>query len=69
MVNPATEGVVATIALGEQSDVDRAVAAAKAASVTFSPTTKEERLALLGRIIEANKVRLGDIAAAVSSEV
>ncbi len=69
VVNPATEQVVATIALGEQADVDRAVAAAKAASVTFSQTTKEERLALLGKIIEAYKARLSDIAVAVSSEM
>ncbi len=69
VVNPATEQVVATIALGEQADVDRAVAAAKAASESFSQTTKEERLALLGKIIEAYKARLGDIAVAVSSEM
>ncbi len=69
VVNPATEQVVATIALGEQADVDRAVAAAKAAWETFSQTTKEERLTLLGRIIESYKARLGDIAVAVSSEM
>lgn len=69
VINPATEQVVATIALGEQADVDRAVAAAKAASESFSQTTKEERLALLGKIMDAYKARLGDIASAVSSEM
>jgi aldehyde dehydrogenase (NAD+) len=69
VINPATEEVVDTIALGAQADVDAAVAAAKAAFVTFSQTTREERLALLARIIEAYKLRMGDIAAAVSSEM
>ncbi len=69
VINPATEQVVETIALGEQADVDRAVAAAKAAWESFSQTTKEERLALLGKIIESYKLRLGDIATAVSSEM
>ena len=69
VVNPATEGVVATVALGEQADVDKAVAAAKTAFVTFSQTTKQERLDLLGRIIEVYKTRMGDIASAVSSEM
>ncbi len=69
VINPATEEVVATIALGEEADVDRAVAAAKAAAESFGQTTKEERLALLAKIIEAYKARLGDIASAVSSEM
>jgi aldehyde dehydrogenase (NAD+) len=69
VINPATEEVTGTIALGAQADVDAAVAAAKAAFPSFSQTTREERLALLGRIIEAYKLRMGDIAAAVSSEM
>jgi aldehyde dehydrogenase (NAD+) len=69
VVNPATEQVVATIAMGGQADVDSAVAAAKAAFVTFSQTSREDRLALMARIIEEYKTRMGDIAAAVSSEM
>jgi aldehyde dehydrogenase (NAD+) len=69
VINPATEEVTGTIALGAQADVDAAVAAAKAAFPSFSQTSREERLALLGRIVEAYKARMGDIAAAVSSEV
>jgi aldehyde dehydrogenase (NAD+) len=69
VINPATEEVTGTIALGAQADVDAAVAAAKAAFPAFSQTTREERLALLGRITEAYKARMGDIAAAVSSEM
>ena len=69
VVNPATEQVVGTIALGDEADVNAAVAAAKAAFVTFSQTSREDRLALLGRVIEVYKERMGDIAAAVSSEM
>jgi aldehyde dehydrogenase (NAD+) len=69
VVNPATEEVIATIAAGDQADVDAAVAAAKAAFPAFSATSREERLALLDRIIEVYKTRIPDLAAAVTSEM
>ena len=69
VVNPATEEVIGTIAMGAKADVDDAVAAARAAFDSFSQTTREERLALFGRIIAEYKARMGDIAAAVSSEM
>jgi aldehyde dehydrogenase (NAD+) len=69
VINPATEEPIATIAMGNKEDVDRAVAAAKKAFETFSKTSLEERAALLGRIIEAYKARMGDIAATVSQEM
>ncbi len=69
VINPATEESIATIAMGGKADVDKAVAAAKAAFVTFSQTSVEERAELLGRIIEVYKARMGDIAAAVSQEM
>jgi aldehyde dehydrogenase (NAD+) len=69
VINPATEKPIATIALGGREDVDRAVAAARAAFETFSQTTREERLDLLDRVIAAYKARLGDIARAVSMEM
>ena len=69
VINPATEQVAGTIAMGAQADVDAAVAAARAAFPSFSQTTKEDRLVLLGRIVEAYKARIGDIGAAVTSEI
>jgi aldehyde dehydrogenase (NAD+) len=45
------------------------VAAAKAAFETFSQTTREERIALLEKVIACYKARMGDIAAAVSQEM
>ncbi|MEQ9002405.1 MAG: aldehyde dehydrogenase family protein, partial [Pseudomonadales bacterium] len=69
VINPATEEPIATIAMGNKEDVDRAVAAAKKAFETFSRTTLEERAALLEKIIEAYKARMQDIAATVSQEM
>ncbi len=41
VINPATEAKFATITLGTSDDVDRAVAAAKAAFPTYSRTVKK----------------------------
>ena len=69
VINPATEEPIIAVALGSKADVDRAVAAAKAAFETFSMTTKEERIALLERVIKAYEERLDDIARAVTIEM
>src|SRR5262249_27691407 len=69
VINPATEEPVATISLGSAADVDRAVRAARAAFPAYSRTSKEERIALLQRIIEAYKARYDDIAKAISLEM
>jgi len=69
VVNPATEQAMYDIALGSAADVDKAVAAARRAFETFSRTTRDERIALLTRIIEVYKSRMKDIGAAVSDEM
>ena len=69
VVNPATEERIYDVAVGSKADVDKAVAAARRAFETFSVTTREERIELLGRIIEAYKARAKDIALAVSDEM
>lgn len=69
VINPATEEAIATIAMGSTGDVDAAVAAAKDAFVSFSQTSKEERIELLDKIIAVYGERMGDIATAVSSEM
>ena len=69
VISPATEKPIATIALGGVEDVDRAVAAARNAFESFSTTTREERIALLTRVVEAYESRMGDIAQAVSQEM
>jgi aldehyde dehydrogenase (NAD+) len=69
VINPATEEVFATISGGAAADVDKAVEAAKNAFVTFSQTSKADRVKLLGRIIEVYQKRYADIALAVSTEM
>jgi aldehyde dehydrogenase (NAD+) len=69
ILNPATEGQIGTIILGNDADVDRAVAAAKAAFVTFSRTTKAERLDLLRRLLVKTQDRFEDLAQAMSAEM
>ena len=69
VINPATEKPCGQISLGAQADVDRAVAAAKRAFESFGHTTREDRLALLGRIAEVYKRRYNDMAAAITEEM
>ena len=69
VINPATEQAVGKILLGTAEDVDAAVKAARAAFETFSQTSREERLALLERIINAYKARMKDVAVAISDEM
>ena len=69
VINPANEDVLGRISLGSAADVDRAVAAAKAAFDGFSRTTKEERIGLLEKIAAAYQARLGELAEMISSEM
>ncbi|MAU19340.1 MAG: aldehyde dehydrogenase family protein [Martelella sp.] len=69
VINPATEEVVTAIALGQASDVDKAVAAARRAFESFSLTTREERLALLERVLECYRARADDLVEAVMREM
>ena len=69
VINPATEEPIDTIALGGPADVDKAVAAAKAAFETFSQTSREERVALLEQIIATYSARMGEVAAVISQEM
>ena len=69
VINPATEETIGKIAMGNSADVDKAVAAAKEAFESFSQTSKEERLALMGKIIEVYQSRYDEIAETISSEM
>ncbi|MPS69723.1 MULTISPECIES: aldehyde dehydrogenase family protein [unclassified Novosphingobium] len=69
VVNPATEGQASEIVLGTAADVDLAVEAARRAFETFSQTDKQERMALIGKVIEAYKARIPDIAEAIATEM
>jgi len=69
VINPATEQVSGKIALASAADVDRAVEAARKAFQSWSATSREERLAVFKRILEAYQKRVGDLAAAITEEM
>src|SRR5260221_9360926 len=69
VINPATEERVAQISLGSAGDVDRAVAAAKAAFPAFSRTSKAERITLLQKIVDAYKARYDELAQTITKEM
>jgi aldehyde dehydrogenase (NAD+) len=69
VINPATEQPFARISMGSRADVDKAVAAARRAFETFSQTSKQERLALLQKIVDVYKRHYDEIAEAISQEM
>ncbi len=69
VISPSTEEACTEITLGTAADVDAAVAAAKAAFVGWSQSTREERLALMGRILEEYKKRIPDLAKSMANEM
>ena len=68
VIDSVTEEVMATIPAGTAADVDRAVAAAKAAFPAWSATPVEERAKYLSRIGDALGARMDEIATAISKE-
>lgn len=69
VINPANEEPFARISMGSAADVDKAVAAAKAAFPKFSMTSKKERIELLQSIMAVYQKRYADIAAAITAEM
>ena len=59
--NPATEESFAVISLGSKADVEKAVAAAKAAFPSFSQTSIDYRAELLDKIPAGIQARMGPI--------
>ena len=69
VINPSTEEAFTRIVVGGPKDVDRAVAAAKAAFPAFARTSRKDRLDLLRAILSEYNKRRSDIAAALSQEM
>jgi len=69
VINPATEEVTGRILLGTPEDVDAAVRAARTAFESFSQTSREERIALLERVITVFEGNMPRLARAISDEM
>ena len=69
VLNPATEEQIGTIALGNITDVENAVAAAKSAFDSFSLISKSDRLALLNELKRLTRKRFEDLAQAMRMEM
>lgn len=68
VIDSVTEEVMATIPNGNAADVDKSVAAARAAFETWSTTSAEERAKYLTRIGEALGARMDELATTISRE-
>lgn len=67
--NPATEEIVAEVALGNQADIDAAIAAARAAFDAYTVWPVQKRIDLVKRILEVYNSRYEDFAQAMSTEM
>ena len=69
VISPGTEEACVAITLGTKADVDSAVIAARRAYKTFRKTTREERVALLERIVVEYQKRAKDLAQSMAEEM
>ena len=69
VINPATETAIGEVAMGSAADVDRAVAAARKAFDGYSRFTREDRMALMEKILAAYKRRFADMGTTISEEM
>ena len=69
VINPSDESIAGVISLGSNADVDKAVAAAKAAFPKFSVSQPKERLELLENILTEFTRRYDEIATAITEEM
>jgi aldehyde dehydrogenase (NAD+) len=67
--NPATEEIVAQVALGNQDDIDRAIAAARAAFLSWTVRPVAERIAVVKRILEVYNEKYEEFAQVMSTEM
>ncbi len=69
VIDPSSEEAFTEISGGAAADVDKAVAAARAAFPSFARTSKKERLELLKECLAQYNKRYDDIAAACAQEM
>ncbi|MAF18525.1 MAG: aldehyde dehydrogenase family protein [Oceanospirillaceae bacterium] len=69
VINPSTEQVIEVISLGSASDVDKAVAAAKAAFVSWSQTSRDERIGFIEGLLDIYRTRNDALGELISQEM
>ena len=69
VINPANEDTIGHISLGGERDVDNAVVAANKAFLSFSETSKSDRLNLLKSLRNITEKRLDELAEAITIEM
>ena len=69
VINPATEAEIGTISLGSEADVNKAVAAARAAFASYANSSVEERREIFARFLDIYQRRYEDVAQAISDEL
>jgi aldehyde dehydrogenase (NAD+) len=68
IIKPTNGQLIARVTLGDETDTQRAIAAAKRAFATFGQTTKEERLRYLQQLHKAASARVDDLTAIMIEE-
>jgi len=68
LISPVNQEVLGKVALGNEADTLKAIAAAKAAFKTFSQTTREERISYLEKMYAAIENRKDDMINAMVQE-
>jgi len=68
IIKPTNGQVIARVTLADEEDTTLAIAAAKSAFVSFSRSTKEERMKILRRLHQAASARVDDLTAAMVEE-
>ena len=69
VINPANEEVICHISLGNKFDLDNAVNSARKAFISYSKSSKEDRISILDRIISSYKKRMDELSKAITIEM
>ena len=69
VINPSNEESYAVISLGNKTDVDNAVNAAKAAFLSWSQVEKKEKIFLLEKLLKNYKTKWNDLTNTMSKEM
>jgi aldehyde dehydrogenase (NAD+) len=68
IIKPTNRQMIARVAMADEQDTKRAIAAAKSAFITFGRSTREERTQILRRLHQAASARVDKLTAAMVEE-